>query len=73
MWNYVQCSLDSKWTNIRKLTYHLLASMLRINFHNYGNSLKTKLKNNFPVLLNILLESNNTESKKGALYILGSF
>lgn len=73
IWNYVQSSLESKWTNIRKLTYRLLASMLRINFHNYGNALKTKLKNNFPVLLNILLESNNTEAKKGGLYILGSF
>jgi hypothetical protein len=73
VWNYVQNSLESKWTNIRKMAYRLFASMLRINFHNYGNALKLKLKNHFPVLLNILLESNNTEAKKGGLYILGSF
>jgi hypothetical protein len=73
VWNYVQNSLESKWTNIRKLTYRLLSSMLRINFHNYGSALKAKLKNHFPVLLNILLESNNAEAKKGGLYILGSF
>ena len=73
VWDYAQNSLESKWSNIRKLTYRLLACMLRISSWNYCSILKKKLKNNFPVLLNILLESNNSEAKKGGLYILGSF
>lgn len=73
VWDYTQNSLESKWNNIRKLTYRLLACMLRVSSCNYCSMLKKKLKNSFPVLLNILLESNNSEAKKGGLYILGSF
>ena len=73
MWDYIRNSLDSKWTNIQKLAYRTFGSILKIDFHNYSNELKKKLKKQVPLLLNLLLERDNAEANQGCLYILGSF
>ena len=65
MWEYIRTSLDSKWTNIQKLAYQLFGIILHIDFNNYNGELKRKFKKQVPMLLNLLLEKNNTEANKG--------
>ena len=60
-WPYLMTSIDSKWTSIRKVTYKILACMLNINVHNYDSVLTKRLKKEFPLLINSLLESHDSE------------
>ena len=73
VWPYVKVSLDSTWTCIKKVVYKVLACILKNNLQIYDLTQNKKLKKEFSLLLKSLLETNDSESKKSGLYILGSF
>ena len=73
VWPYVKASLDSTWTCIKKIVYKVLACILKNNLQIYDLTQNKKLKKEFSLLLKSLLETNDSESKKNGLHILGSF
>ncbi|KRX07972.1 Armadillo-type fold [Pseudocohnilembus persalinus] len=72
-WPIITQFIHSPWSNIRSLAYSLLCNWIRTDIKNYNSNQQQNLLQKLQEVLQILLSSNESESRTGGLNILGSF
>ena len=73
VWNGVQLQISSPWSNIRAIAFSIMCSWVQVSLADLRQQLSNKVKSFLLPLLLSLLSCKESESRAGALNILGSF